>query len=130
MILTEEGNFPTDLYMAQGLTALLQRGHVLRPADGCRGALDDSVAVLMLTHVNYRSGAMHDMAALTRAAHAAGALVLWDLSHSAGAVPLRLDADGVDFAVGCGYKYLNGGPGAPAFLLRRDSTCRTICDCR
>ncbi len=118
VILTEEGNFPSDLYMAQGLTALLQRGHVLRPmpAAGLPAALDRQVAVLMLTHVNYRSGAMHDMAALTRAAHAAGALVLWDLSHSVGAVPLRLDADQVDLAVGCGYKYLNGGPGAPAFL--------------
>ena len=116
MILTEEGNFPTDLYIAQGLAALLRRGHVLRPVTDVAAALDEQVAVLMLTHVNYRSGAMHDMAALTRAAHAVGALVLWDLSHSVGAVPLQLDADGVDFAVGCGYKYLNGGPGAPAFL--------------
>jgi kynureninase len=118
VILTEEGNFPTDLYVAQGLTALLQRGHVLRPVSAAclSEALDGQVAVLMLTHVNYRSGAMHDMAALTRAAHAAGALVLWDLSHSVGAVSLRLAADDVDLAVGCGYKYLNGGPGAPAFL--------------
>jgi kynureninase len=116
VILTEEGNFPTDLYMAQGLTALLQRGHVLRPVLDAAAALNDQVAVLMLTHVNYRSGAMHDMAALTRAAHDVGALVLWDLSHSVGAVSLRLDADSVDLAVGCGYKYLNGGPGAPAFL--------------
>jgi kynureninase len=118
VILTEEGNFPTDLYMAQGLTALLKRGHLLRrvPAAQLRNALDNTVAVLMLTHVNYRSGAMHDMAALTCAAHAVGALVLWDLSHSVGAVPLRLATDDVDLAVGCGYKYLNGGPGAPAFL--------------
>jgi kynureninase len=118
VILTEEGNFPTDLYMAQGLTALLQRGHVLRPVPSAElvTALDSEVAVLMLTHVFYRSGAMHDMAALTRAAHTVGALALWDLSHSAGAVPLQLAADQVDLAVGCGYKYLNGGPGAPAFL--------------
>jgi kynureninase len=116
VILTEEGNFPTDLYVAHGLAALLQRGHVLRPVTDIAAALSDRVAVLMLTHVNYRSGAMHDMAAVTRAAHAAGALVLWDLSHSIGAVPLQLDIDGVDLAVGCGYKYLNGGPGAPAFL--------------
>jgi kynureninase len=116
VILTEEGNFPTDLYMAQGLTALLQRGQVLRPVADVAAALNDQVAVLMLTHVNYRSGAMHDMAAMTRAAHDVGALVLWDLSHSVGAVPLQLEADGVDLAVGCGYKYLNGGPGAPAFL--------------
>ena len=118
VILTEEGNFPTDLYIAQGLAALLQRGHELRavPAARLAQALDSQVAVLMLTHVNYRSGAMHNMASLTRAAHAAGALVLWDLSHSVGVVPLRLAADEADMAVGCGYKYLNGGPGAPAFL--------------
>jgi kynureninase len=116
VILTEKGNFPTDLYMAQGLIALLQRGHELRAETDVAAALDNSIAVLMLTHVNYRSGAMHDMATLTRAAHDAGALVLWDLSHSVGAVPLHLDVDQVDFAVGCGYKYLNGGPGAPAFL--------------
>lgn len=116
VILTEAGNFPTDLYVAEGLAALLDRGHVLRRVDDVAAALDGTVAVLLLTHVNYRSGAMHDMAALTRAAHAAGALVLWDLSHSAGAVPLQLAADAVDLAVGCGYKFLNGGPGAPAFL--------------
>ena len=116
IILTEAGNFPTDLYMAQGLAALLRRGHEVRAVADPVAALDADVAVLMLTHVNYRSGAMHDMAAVTRAAHAAGALTLWDLSHSAGAVPLQLAEDGADFAVGCGYKYLNGGPGAPAFL--------------
>jgi kynureninase len=116
VILTEGGNFPTDLYMAQGLAALLGRGHALRVVDDPLRALGPDVAVLMLTHVNYRSGAMHDMAAVTRAAHAAGALVLWDLSHSVGAVPLQLAADDVDLAVGCGYKFLNGGPGAPAFL--------------
>jgi kynureninase len=116
VILTETGNFPTDLYIAQGLAALLERGHVLRAVDDPVAALGPDVAALMLTHVNYRSGAMHDMAAVTRAVHAAGAVVLWDLSHSVGAVPLRLADDDVDFAVGCGYKYLNGGPGAPAFL--------------
>jgi kynureninase len=102
--------------MAQGLTALLRRGHEVRAVTDPVAALNDDVAVLMLTHVDYRSGAMHDMATVTRAAHAVGALTLWDLSHSVGAVPLRLAEDGADFAVGCGYKYLNGGPGAPAFL--------------
>jgi kynureninase len=116
VILTETGNFPTDLYMAQGLVALLGRGHSLRAVENPLHALGPDVAVLMLTHVNYRSGAMHDMAAVTRAAHTAGALALWDLSHSVGAVPLQLAADDVDLAVGCGYKFLNGGPGAPAFL--------------
>jgi kynureninase len=116
VILTEDGNFPSDLYVAQGLVALLQNGHEVRAVSDVAAAIDEQTAVLMLTHVNYRSGAMHDMAALTRAAHAAGALVLWDLSHSVGAVPLQLSVDDVDFAVGCGYKYTNGGPGAPAFL--------------
>ena len=118
VILSERGNFPTDLYIAQGLAALLARGHELRLVEPheVAGALDDSVAVLMLTHVNYHTGAMYDMAGLTQAAHDAGALVLWDLAHSAGAVPVDLAAAKADFAVGCGYKYLNGGPGAPAFL--------------
>lgn len=118
VILSEPGNFPTDIYMAHGLTRLLGRGHEIRLAepDAIEAALDERVAVMMLTHVNYRTGRMLDMAALTRAAHAAGALVLWDLAHSAGAVPLDLAACGADFAVGCGYKFLNGGPGAPAFI--------------
>ena len=118
VILTERGNFPTDLYIAQGLSALLAQGHEIRmvAADELAAALDDSVAVLMLTHVNYHTGAMFDMAGLTAAAHAAGAVILWDLAHSAGAVPVDLAGSDADFAVGCGYKYLNGGPGAPAFL--------------
>lgn len=116
VILTEHGNFPTDLYIAHGLVGLLGRGHEVRAVADPLAALGPEVAVLMLTHVNYRNGALHDMAALTRAAHEVGALTLWDLSHSVGAVPLRIADDGVDLAVGCGYKYLNGGPGAPAFL--------------
>ncbi|HEY6434859.1 MAG TPA: kynureninase [Acetobacteraceae bacterium] len=118
VILSEPGNFPTDLYMAQGLSRLLGRGHEIRLAepDAIEAALDDSVALLLLTHVNYATGRMHDMAGLTQAAHAAGALTIWDLAHSAGAVPLAVAACGADFAVGCGYKFLNGGPGAPAFL--------------
>ena len=123
VILSQTGNFPTDLYMAQGLVALLDAGYELRtlPHDEIVGALDEDVAVLMLTHVDYHSGRMYDMAAVTEAAHAAGALMLWDLAHSAGAVPVDLGACSADLAVGCGYKYLNGGPGAPAFLfVRRD----------
>lgn len=119
VIVSERGNFPTDLYMAQGLIAQLDRGHRLVLVDDAAAipaALGDDTAVLMLTHVDYRSGAMHDMEALTRLAHEAGALTLWDLAHSAGAVPLDLAGANVDFAVGCGYKYLNGGPGAPAFF--------------
>lgn len=118
VIVSEADNFPTDLYIAEGLTALLGQQHQLRlvSADALAGALDDEVAVLLLSHVNYRTGRLHDMAALTAAAHAKGALTLWDLAHSAGAMPVQLHAADADFAVGCGYKYLNGGPGAPAFL--------------
>jgi len=117
-ILSERGNFPTDLYIAQGLAALVPGvGIVTVGADEITAALDDDTAVLMLTHVDYRSGARLDMARLTAAAHAAGALALWDLSHSAGAVAVDLNDAGADLAVGCGYKYLNGGPGAPAFLF-------------
>ncbi len=118
VILSERENFPTDLYMAEGLIGLLGGRHRLRLVDGeaIAGAIDAETAVVMLTQVNYRSGAMHDLAAITRAAQAKGALMLWDLAHSAGAVPVDLTAAGADFAVGCGYKYLNGGPGAPAFV--------------
>jgi kynureninase len=117
-ILSEEGNFPTDLYVAGGLARLLDRGHRLRlvPKADVLSALDADTAVLLLTHVDYRSGEMHDLDAITRAAHDAGALVAWDLAHSAGAMPIDLTGAGADFAVGCGYKYLCGGPGAPAFL--------------
>jgi kynureninase len=117
-ILTQTEDFPTDGYIAAGLATLLGQGHRLRRVapEELETSLGADTAVLLLTHVNYRTGAMHDMAALTHAAHAAGALVLWDLAHSAGAVPVDLSAVDADFAVGCGYKFLNGGPGAPSFL--------------
>lgn len=118
IILSERDNFPTDLYIAEGIAR--HRGCELLLADDpeqIAPLLDEgNVAVLMLTHVNYRSGRIHDMAALSARAHAHGTLVLWDLAHSAGALPVDLHRDGADFAVGCGYKYLNGGPGAPAFV--------------
>lgn len=119
VILTEHRNFPTDLYIMQGLIALAERGYELRrvDADDLVDALDGDVAVVALTHVNYRTARLHDMAALTAAAHDAGALILWDLAHSVGAVPIDLTGARADLAVGCGYKYLNGGPGAPAFLF-------------
>lgn len=117
VLLSERSNFPTDLYIAESLAR--ERGMTLvlvdQPEDLAE-RLSDDVALLLLTHVNYRTGRMHDMAALTRAAHDAGALTLWDLAHSAGAVPVDLKGCDADFAVGCGYKYLNGGPGAPAFV--------------
>ena len=118
VILSDTGNFPSDLYMAQGLIRTLGRGHELRlvPPEAVADAIDDSVAVLMLTEVDYRTGRLHDMRGLTRRAHAAGALAVWDLAHSAGAIPVDLAGAGADFAVGCTYKYLNGGPGAPAFI--------------
>lgn len=118
VILSDSGNFPTDLYMAQGLRDLLDRGHELRvvnPAD-VEAAIGEDIAVVMLTHVDYRTGRRYGMKAITEKTHAAGAISFWDLAHSAGAFQVHLAADGADFAVGCGYKYLNGGPGAPAFL--------------
>lgn len=116
-IVGERGNFPTDDYIAQSVVQAHGGELVLadRPED-IPALLDERCAVLMLTHVNYRSGRMHDMDELTRRSHAAGALALWDLCHSAGAVPVDLTASDADFAIGCSYKYLNGGPGAPAFV--------------
>ncbi|MEN3275271.1 MAG: kynureninase [Massilia sp.] len=119
VIVTERSNFPTDIYMAEGLTEWLDRGYSLRLVDAIEelpAAIDGDCAVVMLTHVNYRTGYQHDMAALTRHAHRNGTLVVWDLAHSAGAVPVDLNGAEADFAVGCTYKYLNAGPGAPAFI--------------
>ena len=120
VIVSERSNFPTDLYIAQSLAA--QHGATLRLVDRpgqIADAMTNDTSVLLLTQVNYRSGWLHDMAGLSHAAHVAGALTVWDLAHSAGALPVALNADGADFAVGCGYKYLNGGPGAPAFVWVR-----------
>ena len=118
VILSERVNFPTDLYIAQGLASLMGGGYALRLVERSEieAALDTDIAVVMLTHADYRSGRLWDMKRITALAHRAGALTVWDFSHSAGAVPLDFDGDEADFAVGCGYKYLSGGPGAPAFL--------------
>ena len=119
LIASQKDNFPADLYMAQGLRRIGQGGfgqlEVFEDTD-IEARLDETVAVLMLTHVNFRTGKLHDIQKLTELAHEKGILVIWDLAHSTGALPLELDEWGVDFAVGCGYKYLNGGPGAPAFI--------------
>jgi kynureninase len=118
VIVTERGNFPTDIYMAEGLTKWLDRGYRLHLVDSpeeLASAVNADTAIVMLTHVNYRSGHLHDMQAVTAHAHAQGALITWDLAHSAGAVPVDLNGANADFAVGCTYKYLNGGPGSPAF---------------
>ena len=116
-IVTNAGNFPTDLYVAEGLARMM--GVELRavPDDQIIDSIDPDTAVVCLTHVNYRSASVFDMPLINEAAHAAGALTVWDLSHSAGAIELNLDECGCDLAVGCGYKYLNGGPGAPAFIF-------------
>ena len=119
VILAEDGDFPTDRYMAAGLAGLLGEARCqvrAVPRVELESALNGDVAVLMLTQVNFRDGYRHDIERLTAAAHEHGALVLWDLSHSAGAMPIGLDRMQADLAVGCGYKYLNGGPGAPAWL--------------
>jgi kynureninase len=128
VILSDSGNFPSDLYMAQGLIAQLDQGHELRIVDplDVMDAITDDVAAVMITQVDYRSGRMHDMAAITAKAHDAGAVMIWDLAHSAGAVPVDLAACNCEFAVGCTYKYLNGGPGAPAFIYVRPDVIESI----
>lgn len=126
-ILTEPGNFPTDLYVANGVAQMMPDRRVrIMAAEEIAAAIDADTAVVLLTHVHYKTGAMLDMAAITAAAHRAGALILWDLSHSAGAVDVDLNGCGVDLAIGCGYKYLNGGPGAPAFLFVARSVQETL----
>ena len=117
VVLSEAGNFPTDLYMIEGLEQQGLAERRLADRDAIEAALDENVALLLLTHVHYKTGDIFDMAALTAKAHAAGALVLWDLSHTGGALPADLNGANADFAVGCGYKYLNGGPGAPAYAF-------------
>lgn len=118
VVLSDNGNFPSDLYMADGLLRSLGPEYELRVVDpeDVAGAITEEVAVLMLTEVDYRTGRKHDMKALTELAHANGVVTVWDLAHSAGAVPVDLSGCNADFAVGCTYKYLNGGPGAPAFI--------------
>ena len=115
-IVSERSNFPTDLYIAETFAREHGMELVLSDAEGILSALGHTTAIVLLTHVNYRTGRMYDMAAVTAAVHDAGAVMIWDLAHSAGAVPVDLTAASADFAVGCGYKYLNGGPGAPAFV--------------
>ncbi len=121
VILSDTGNFPSDLYMAEGLIRLLGQGYELRtvPPEDVKNAVTDEVAAVLLTQVDYRTGRMHDMAQLTKRAHAAGAVMIWDLAHSAGAIPVDIAESKAEFAVGCTYKYLNGGPGAPAFITVR-----------
>jgi len=128
VILSDTGNFPSDLYMAQGLIGSLNRGHVLKTVapEDVATHLTDEVAVLMLTEVDYRTGRLHDMAALTAAAHAKGIVTVWDLAHSAGALPVDVSGTNADFAVGCTYKYLNSGPGGPAFIYVAPHHAETI----
>ncbi|MEM7597355.1 MAG: kynureninase [Pseudomonadota bacterium] len=121
VILSDTGNFPSDLYMADGLIALKDQGHHLRVVapEAVTSELDETVAAVLLTQVDYRTGARHDLTKITQATHDVGAVMVWDLAHSAGAIDVDLTASGCDFAVGCTYKYLNGGPGAPAFIYVR-----------
>ena len=121
IILSDNGNFPTDLYIAEGLINTINKNHELRLVDPdvILNSIDESIAVVMLTQIDYRSGRMHDMDLITKRAQAVGAVVIWDLAHSAGALPVDLARSNCEFAVGCTYKYLNGGPGAPAFIYVR-----------
>ena len=116
-IVGELGNFPTDAYIASGVAGLMNAEFVALEPDAVLGAIDPGVAIVSLTHVNYKTGRVYDMAGITRRAQEAGALIVWDLCHTAGAMPCDLNGCNADFAVGCGYKYLNGGPGAPAFVF-------------
>ena len=118
VILSERGNFPSDLYIAEGLNAMLDGKYILKLVDHgeIEDALDADVALALITQVDYCSGSLHDMARLNKCAKMAGTHIVWDLSHSAGAIDLKLNQHGAELAVGCGYKYLNGGPGAPAFV--------------
>ena len=128
IILSDTGNFPTDLYMARSLLDTLGQGHELRLAapEAVEDCIDETVAAVLLTHVDYRTGRMHDPLAVTRRARDTGAVMIWDLAHSAGAVPVDLTAWGAEFAVGCTYKYLNGGPGAPAFIHVRPDIIESV----
>ncbi len=128
IVLSDAGNFPTDLYIAQGLIDLIDKSHELQtpPPEGVLDSITDEVAVVYLTHVDYRTGRMHDMKGITEKAHRVGALTIWDLAHSVGAMPLALEEVRTEFAVGCTYKYLNGGPGAPAFIYVRPDIVTSI----
>ncbi len=128
VILSETGNFPTDLYMVEGLINTLDQGYSLRTVEGdaVMEAIDDTVAIVLLTEVDYRTGRKHDMNAVTARVHEKGAVMVWDLAHSAGAFPVDLAASGAEMAVGCTYKYLNAGPGAPAFIYVRPDLAERI----
>lgn len=128
MLLSDSGNFPTDLYMAQGLIETMGKGHELQtpPPDQVLDSIDESVAAVFLTHVDYRTGRLHDIDSITRRAQEMGAVMIWDLAHSAGALPLSIGNSNAEFAVGCTYKYLNGGPGAPAFIYVRPDIVTSI----
>ena len=128
VILSDSGNFPTDLYMAQGLISQLDAGHELRivAPEEVRSAINDEIAAVMITQVDYRTGRLHDMKDITQKAHEAGAVMIWDLAHSAGAIPVDVTNSHAEFAVGCTYKYLNGGPGAPAFIYVRPDIIEDI----
>ncbi len=123
IILSDSGNFPSDLYIAQGLLRSLGQNYELRIVDpeDVVTSIDETVAVVLLTEVDYRTGRLHDMIEITKRAHSVGSVMIWDLAHSAGAIPIDLEKSRCEFAVGCTYKYLNGGPGAPAFIyVRKD----------
>ncbi len=128
VILSDSNNFPSDLYMVEGLINLLGQGYQLKtvPTDALFDAIDETVAVVMLTQVDYRTGRMLDIAETTARAHAAGAVMVWDLAHSAGALPVDIAASGAEFAIGCTYKYLNAGPGAPAFIYVRPDLAERV----